>query len=217
MMRQQEILKKIGGIIAELKDQYTYLETAGSSFNELELELFMANAHFLTDHIGILQKINQQPVISELPAAKPVLQLEETPLKPVISDYFDAQDLLSVAESDQFEKDTIKTAETPSPILPFAETIILPEVMPQAEADLSPQETIILPEVMPQLKFTEDAKPDASFINPKLETEISDKSFGLNDTTSAENAKPDAFFIDPKLETVDLHDENFELNDTTSA
>ncbi len=217
MMRQQEILKKIGGIIAELKDQYTYLETAGSNFNELELELFMANAHFLTDHIGILQKISLQPV-PELTSARPVLQLEETPLKPVIPDYFDEQDLLS-AESVRSEKDTIKTAEVQAdPILPVTETIILPETMPQTPVDLSPQENMISPVATPETEVAEDDKPDASFIDPKLETvDLQEESSGQRDTTSAEPSKPDASFIDPKLETVDLQEESFEQSDTTSA
>ena len=59
-MNQQEILKKIGGIIAELKDQYSYLENADGELNQLELELFKANATFLTDHVEILKKITSQ-------------------------------------------------------------------------------------------------------------------------------------------------------------
>src|ERR1700735_2391761 len=59
-MKQKEIFKKIGGIIQELNEQYEYLETISDDFNELELELFAANAHFLTDHIEVLCKLNLQ-------------------------------------------------------------------------------------------------------------------------------------------------------------
>jgi hypothetical protein len=75
-MKQQEVFKKIGGIIAELNEQYEYLKTIEGSLNELELELFLANSNFLTDHVLILSKLNAQnatpvspvvpiPVISE--------------------------------------------------------------------------------------------------------------------------------------------------------
>jgi len=59
-MKQKEVFKKIGGIIQELSDQYEYLKTVPDDLNDLELELFVANAHFLTDHIEVLCKLNLQ-------------------------------------------------------------------------------------------------------------------------------------------------------------
>ncbi len=59
-MKQQEVFKKIGGIIKELSEQYEYLKTAEEPLNELELELFLANSNFLTDHMVILSKLNAQ-------------------------------------------------------------------------------------------------------------------------------------------------------------
>src|SRR6202012_5981026 len=59
-MKQKEVFKKIGGIIQELSEQYEYLETVVDNLNDLELELFVSNAHFLTDHIEILCKLNLQ-------------------------------------------------------------------------------------------------------------------------------------------------------------
>ncbi|BAU55882.1 hypothetical protein [Mucilaginibacter gotjawali] len=59
-MKQKEVFKKIGGIIQELSDQYEYLRTVPDDLNDLELELFVANAHFLTDHIEVLCKLNLQ-------------------------------------------------------------------------------------------------------------------------------------------------------------
>lgn len=55
-MRKEEILKKIGVIINDLKDQQQYLAVT-EDYNDLELELFTANADFLTDHIEILKKL----------------------------------------------------------------------------------------------------------------------------------------------------------------
>ncbi len=59
-MKQQEILKKIGLILKELNAQYDYLLTQESHINDLELELFAANARFLADHNDILRKVNAQ-------------------------------------------------------------------------------------------------------------------------------------------------------------
>lgn len=57
-MNKKEIFKKVAGIIAELNEQYEYLSRDPENLNELELELFAANADFLSDHITILQKLN---------------------------------------------------------------------------------------------------------------------------------------------------------------
>jgi len=76
-MKQKEVFNKIGGIIQELNDQYEYLKTVTEDLNDLELELFVSNAHFLTDHIEILRKLNLQnskiknPQVEKPPAEKP--------------------------------------------------------------------------------------------------------------------------------------------------
>ncbi|RFZ85851.1 hypothetical protein DYU05_09755 [Mucilaginibacter terrenus] len=57
-MKQQEVFKKIGGIIQEINDQYQYLQGSENNMNDLELELFVANTHFLKDHAEILRKLN---------------------------------------------------------------------------------------------------------------------------------------------------------------
>lgn len=59
-MKQQEVFKKIGGIINEIQDQYEYLATTNGDFNDLELELLVANSHFLSDYIEVLRKIIAQ-------------------------------------------------------------------------------------------------------------------------------------------------------------
>ncbi|WP_367865570.1 hypothetical protein [Pedobacter sp. WC2423] len=58
MMNQEDIFKKIGQILSELNDQYQYLAQNPRELNELELELFLANASFLADHVNIIKKIN---------------------------------------------------------------------------------------------------------------------------------------------------------------
>ena len=59
-MKQKEVFKKIGGIIQELSEQYETFKTVNEDVHDLELELFAANAHFLTDHIEVLCKLNMQ-------------------------------------------------------------------------------------------------------------------------------------------------------------
>ena len=73
-MKQKEVFRKIGEIIRELNDQYEYLKTVTDELNDLELELFVSNAHFLTDHIEILCKLNLQ----NAKARKPPVEKTET-------------------------------------------------------------------------------------------------------------------------------------------
>ncbi|MGI4022234.1 MAG: hypothetical protein ACRYFA_12075 [Janthinobacterium lividum] len=160
-MKQQEILKKIGGIIAELKEQYTYLEAAGSSFNDLELELFMANANFLTDHIEILKKIYGQAKPAALPVAKEVLQLEKPEVqKPQIPDYFSEDEHL------QYADETILISEKNIPVVAITE----PEMPQKTVLEIVQHEAVLLPEIMPQAP-TDDSTivEDASFTEQKLE------------------------------------------------
>ena len=71
-MKQQEVFKKIGTILKELNDQYHYLAENESEINDLELELFVANAHFLAEHSEVLRKLNaNKPEPKQLPAAEP--------------------------------------------------------------------------------------------------------------------------------------------------
>ncbi|MBS1525558.1 MAG: hypothetical protein JST19_07910, partial [Bacteroidetes bacterium] len=69
-MKQKEVFKKIGNILKELREQYEYLEDTEDQLNDLELELFVANAHFLADHSEVLRKLNQQNVPSPPPVAE---------------------------------------------------------------------------------------------------------------------------------------------------
>ncbi|WEK20052.1 MAG: hypothetical protein P0Y49_02650 [Candidatus Pedobacter colombiensis] len=67
MMNQEDIFKKVGHILNELQDQYEFLAQNPSQLNELELELFLANANFLSDHVQIVRKINSNKAIKAIP------------------------------------------------------------------------------------------------------------------------------------------------------
>jgi hypothetical protein len=79
-MKQQEVFKKIGIIIKELNDQYDYLVANEHGLNDLELELFVANAHFLADHSEVLRKLSQQSI----PPSKTSSKSEEKFFEPMV-------------------------------------------------------------------------------------------------------------------------------------
>ena len=98
MMNQEDIFKKIGQILNELGEQYQYLAQNPQELNELELELFLANANFLSDHVQIIKKINsntgrkilpehtesnEEIAVQPLEIVPPAAQEESLPVKPV--------------------------------------------------------------------------------------------------------------------------------------
>lgn len=83
-MNKKEIFKKVAGIIAELNEQYEYLSQNSENLNELELELFAANADFLSDHIIILQKLNQNSK-PHRPESEPSVAAEIVTFDPIVS------------------------------------------------------------------------------------------------------------------------------------
>ncbi|MDB5153984.1 MAG: hypothetical protein JWR54_2735 [Mucilaginibacter sp.] len=87
-MKQQDVFKKIGIIIKELNEQYDYLVKTENELNDLELELFVANAHFLAEHSEVLRKLNLQnassPIITPVHTEKyfePVVQQLPPPVE----------------------------------------------------------------------------------------------------------------------------------------
>lgn len=82
-MKQKDVFNKIGGILLELTDQYQYLQENESDLNELEIELFVANAHFLKDHAEILYKFIVRGAASRQLLMKPVPSFEPKPEPPV--------------------------------------------------------------------------------------------------------------------------------------
>ncbi|WP_231426180.1 hypothetical protein [Pedobacter sp. Leaf250] len=67
MMNQLDIFKKVGHILTELNEQYQFLAQNPEQLNDLELELFLANADFLADHVRIVQKLSVTPQQKEAP------------------------------------------------------------------------------------------------------------------------------------------------------
>lgn len=80
-MKQQEVFKRVGTILKELNDQYEYLKETEKELNDLELELFVANTHFLADHSEVLRKLNlqnhAQQAVPQEPDKKPEVKFFE--------------------------------------------------------------------------------------------------------------------------------------------
>lgn len=111
MMNQQDIFKKIGSILTELNEQYQFLAQNPQQLNDLELELFLANAHFLSDHVNIVKKLNtiiedKTPEPGNHPrlAEQNTIILPEAPKSYVEDDEcFDPQELEEVATAEEEE------------------------------------------------------------------------------------------------------------------
>jgi hypothetical protein len=103
-MKQPEVFKKIGGIIQEIQEQYEYLQASAENLNDLELELFVANTHFLKDHAEILKKLNllKQAEQADLPFVNDKPQIAETP-KPVEEQKPTEENKPTVGEPKYFE------------------------------------------------------------------------------------------------------------------
>ena len=63
-MNKEVIFRKIGGIISEISEQYQYLASNPQDINPLELELLIANAHFLSEHLNILKKLDDSQFVN---------------------------------------------------------------------------------------------------------------------------------------------------------
>jgi hypothetical protein len=112
MMNQQDIFRKIGNILTELNEQYQFLAQNPQQLNDLELELFLANAHFLSDHVNIVKKLNTivedkpaEPGNHALLAEQNTIILPEAEKSYVEDDEcFDPQELEEVATAQEEEE-----------------------------------------------------------------------------------------------------------------
>ena len=96
-MNKTLIFRKIGGIISEITEQYQYLAESPENINPLELELFIANAHFLSEHLAILKKLENTTEyaapaspIKNLPVQETLLE-EDYPADEHVSAFIDEE------------------------------------------------------------------------------------------------------------------------------
>ncbi|MFI5450681.1 hypothetical protein ACHMWN_00855 [Pedobacter sp. UC225_61] len=103
-------------ILNELNEQYQFLAQNPQQLNELELELFHANANFLADHVQIIKKINLSPQTPlALAPADENQELSENTT--VIDDIQDEQQMEEIAFANQSEEFESPIEEKQSPDL----------------------------------------------------------------------------------------------------
>jgi hypothetical protein len=88
MMNKREIFNRVAGIISELNEQFEYLSRNPDHLNDLELELFAANADFLSNHISILLKHNAESSeeLSNAVFLEPVMNTDSVVLQELIDE-----------------------------------------------------------------------------------------------------------------------------------
>ena len=119
-MKQQEVFKRIGTILKELNEQYAYLDNTESQLNDLELELFVANTHFLADHAAVLQKLNLQNTPASTITEVPVKKTEEKYFEPVVQPLPPAAEVKPEPQVPAKPVEAIHTIEEPSPQIDLA-------------------------------------------------------------------------------------------------
>lgn len=139
-MERKLILRKISEIIVDLQEQSKSMHQQVGPINEVELEIFIANAKFLSDHALILQKINTVTTPTNLEEKTVVGTLEDLP--EIVDLDSDDEELLEEIEI------TETAALTPNPVV---------------EESLSPEPVYFAPEpvisVETKLPGTENIKP----------------------------------------------------------
>ncbi len=177
-MQHQDILKKIGVILNELHDQYSFFEKNATDINDLELELFIANANFLKEHTEILRKLNGHLIkpdktVNKAPAIKyfePVVH--KAIIQPVEKKelYLDAE----VKQDDQLvekpEDVTDATYEIPQPVI--ADEPITPSVQPETVLPIN-EPDVITPTVILNEPITEKAPTLNQAISAQLPPSLS--------------------------------------------
>ncbi|HEY4323485.1 MAG TPA: hypothetical protein VGN20_05850 [Mucilaginibacter sp.] len=202
-MKHKDVFDKIGESIRELGDQYEYLVTVKDNLNDLELELFIANAHFLTEYIEILCKLNRQKNILQKSATtyepkyfEPVVQqaqhLEITEPKP-------ADSFLKQAEP---EKPGKKTPEQqPEPEVSVEQEVSSDAHVPKPEEPETIRYELILDESLyedddDEVPFTYEVEDDDTILSSPKDV----KQPGVKDVTETNN-KPveEAVSINQKI------------------
>lgn len=151
-MKQEAIFKKIGVILEELNEQHEYLTQNTQKLGELELDLFLANANFLTDHIQIIKKIAANQLNSSH------LTVEKDDVQEVVNDNF----------GDQNNSDLVKYTNE--------ESLVVEPVIVKEE-----DKTPVFEEIETEVFKLDDAPSTFEFIlNDHAEYEATEKASQIN-------------------------------------
>lgn len=118
MMNQEDIFKKIGQILNELQDQYDFLAQNPQRLNELELELFLANANFLSDHVQIIRKINNSNLVKELSTQEESIGQQAIPQADEVVSIVEAPHLEEI-EKEELQQENVHLAVGDKPAFEF--------------------------------------------------------------------------------------------------
>ncbi|MDN3586346.1 hypothetical protein QWY86_06690 [Pedobacter aquatilis] len=100
MMNQRDIFRKVGSILTELNEQYEFLARNPEKLNHLEVELFLANADFLADHVRVVKKLNPDETADkhiETDSAH-LLNQQNTIILPEVKSYKEAEECFDPVE-----------------------------------------------------------------------------------------------------------------------
>lgn len=209
-MKQKEVFKKIGGIIKELSEQYEYLETVSDNLNDLELELFVANAHFLTDHIEILCKLNLQNRPKRPVIEKPETTYQQKFFEPVVQQMKPGIDLRSLKPSRPAAKPVELDVTNKQ-----SEPEIQEEKPAKKEDKQETHEEQQAEHTVPQFDFTSQAPEDTySFIQEK--PEIIRHELVLDETETGEDEEEAELIVEQKKE-IEAEDIPVEIIEDTVA
>ena len=155
MMKQEALFRKLGNILNELNDQYQFLSQNPEQLSELELELFLANANFLADHIQIIKKLNL-PFQASLALTSPQVPEEPTIDEEMVDELKDVQQVEAITFANVEEKVEPLFQEEPIAIEEQAPVVV--EEIPQAEEEIEEPQVLVeqIEEVTPLVEHEKE-------------------------------------------------------------
>ena len=190
-MNKTLIFRKIGGIISELTEQYQYLAESPENINPLELELFIANSHFLAEHLAILKKLESSPeLLSQNNSVSPVSipdSITNIPSVETIALPVQEEPINSGVEAAEMHHHPEKKEE-PEWFKPIEHENFAGEEEEQHESEKTDEQAILIPEVPPSdAQETKDLPAESAEIvaTPIRET----VAIKLTDASSTESAE----------------------------
>jgi hypothetical protein len=157
-MKQEALFKKLGNILNELNEQYQFLSQNPEQLSELELELFLANANFLADHIQIIKKLNL-PVHVPMASEKVSIDIAEPIVDEEISDELkDVQQVEAITFAHVESEEEADALAIPVFEVPATELLVEEEEKEIFRLEAAPTQTFEF--ILNKDGFTEDDKFD---------------------------------------------------------
>jgi hypothetical protein len=155
-MKTDNIFRKIGGILAEINEQYQYLSEAPENLNELELELLSANADFLAEHVKVLKKLNLTTVNTSGAQSESLVEK--------LSHSNEYKESVSPAAPEQINSDHLMKQELPEAYASFHKPVEH-EIHPPV-ARVKEEDVVVYPEVKTEIKEEHEPEPQTESVAP---------------------------------------------------